>query len=410
MKINRPSGLAALTGFLLAFSAFQSANAQSITGFTVLNTPNDAVNRHTNVIVKGVSGNGSVVVGQANAPNGVLAFRWTAAGGFVDLTTPAAKTSIANAVSYSGDICVGLFQTADLNDMQAVCWGLPGNALTLIPLLPFSDSPGINNAATAISADGKIVVGYCGHITPPFFTSSSFHDTGFAWTINKQNIQNSTLAQLSQKYQFDHPLGVANNGSTVLIVGGIERKPDAESFAPRGYDAQKWSLDDGASVDLISIAGVDAPYFGTAYAVSADLSTIVGENIAHYIGRPMSYSSPACVWYSNLSDQPARILSGYNLLSSEDSSALAVSQDGSVIVGAGGPNFAGAFLWSQDNPTLRDLRAELISKYGIVIDNNLSLDKATGVTKVGNEIVIVGNGHCGTDLANSVGWIARVTP
>lgn len=97
----------------------------------------------------GVNGDGSVVVGTS----GSYAFRWTAAGGMVDLGSLGGVISAANAVSADGAVVVGYATLADGTD-RAFRW-TAGAGMTSLGLL----NGGTYSEASAISDDGSVIVG-----------------------------------------------------------------------------------------------------------------------------------------------------------------------------------------------------------------------------------------------------------
>lgn len=107
----------------------------------------------------GVSGNGTVIVGDADFPAGGFtrkgAFRW-AGGSFTDLI-PGTNSSLATAVTGDGTVVVGQVGTTTVS--TAFRWTIPPP-----PALPISQPIGPlptheTAAATAVSDNGKIVVG-----------------------------------------------------------------------------------------------------------------------------------------------------------------------------------------------------------------------------------------------------------
>jgi probable HAF family extracellular repeat protein len=101
-----------------------------------------------------VSGDGTVVVGNANPRNVRSAFRWTATGGLQELAGPVGLTgeTLAFAASRDGSVIVGSAGAAAAS--KAVRW-VDGVAQVL------GDAGNAERAATAlgVSADGSVVVG-----------------------------------------------------------------------------------------------------------------------------------------------------------------------------------------------------------------------------------------------------------
>ena len=110
-----------------------------------------------------MSADGSVVVGEAdNASNNHYAFRWTSAGGMVNLGTLGGTYASANAVSTNGSVVVG--ESQDINNtshafrwtsatgMQTVEAWLTASGVTVSPLLH-------TTSALLVSANGAVVAG-----------------------------------------------------------------------------------------------------------------------------------------------------------------------------------------------------------------------------------------------------------
>ena len=109
----------------------------------------------------GVSADGSVVVGWArNAAEQGRAFRWTQATGMIDLGTLGGSSSTAYGASADGSVVVGSAETAAFQG-RAFRWTASGGMedlnLTYAALLTSGSSLW---GATAISPDGRYIVGY----------------------------------------------------------------------------------------------------------------------------------------------------------------------------------------------------------------------------------------------------------
>lgn len=107
----------------------------------------------------GISGDGSVIVGDAASALGVDAFRWTEADGFVALADvlETAFTSIAEAASADGEVIVGSAPTG------AFVWTPEDGMRRLDEVLAglAVDTDGwMLNRAMGVSADGATIVGY----------------------------------------------------------------------------------------------------------------------------------------------------------------------------------------------------------------------------------------------------------
>jgi len=104
----------------------------------------------------GISGDGTVVVGQGTGASGPEAFMWTDSDGMVGLGDLAGGTfeSRANAISSDGSVIVG-YGTSALG-VEAFVWTDSDGMVGLDDLADGS----FESVANAVSADGSVVVGY----------------------------------------------------------------------------------------------------------------------------------------------------------------------------------------------------------------------------------------------------------
>ncbi len=108
-------------------------------------------------IAKGVSADGSVVVGDSSGVNGTEAFRWTQTGGMIGLGAfPGGVIfqSRANGVSADGSVIVGYGTNVDGNK-EAFRWTQADGMVGLGDLL----GGGFESQAYGVSADGSVIVG-----------------------------------------------------------------------------------------------------------------------------------------------------------------------------------------------------------------------------------------------------------
>ena len=109
-------------------------------------------------VVNGISGNGLAVVGNSVD----RAFKWSQAGGFVNLgVLPGYQSSSARDANHDGSIVVGTLSNGSGSEPQAFRWTQATGMQGL----------GANTRGIAISGDGSTVIGEFG--TAPF---------GFIWT------------------------------------------------------------------------------------------------------------------------------------------------------------------------------------------------------------------------------------
>jgi probable HAF family extracellular repeat protein len=308
----------------------------------------------------GVSADGQVVVGRSVSTSGYEAYRWTASGGMVGLGTLTGMTvSQANAVSADGSVIVGIVGTDLYPSGPAFRWTASGGMTSL-------DSTGMLIAdAMAVSADGSVVVG-CGS------TSSSSGNEAYRWTASGGALP---LGDFEGGRVNSRAFGVSADGSVVVGRG---------TTSTTGTDAFRWTAAGG----LEALADSSGGHCDFANAVSADGSVIVG------FGHSDSGYQGAYRWTASDGMVGLGVLPGDSY-----SYALAVSGDGSVVVGYSGSD---AFFWTQGLGVcnLQDL-------LGPSVPGGWQLNTATGVTRDGSTVTVVGNG-INPDGSNEA-WIVTIT-
>ncbi|TAJ10124.1 MAG: PEP-CTERM sorting domain-containing protein [Planctomycetota bacterium] len=112
----------------------------------------------------GISADGSTIVGLSAGAGGVFAFRWTAGTGMQSIGDLAGGSAFsrANGISADGSVIVG--QSIGPNGMEAFVWTSAQGVRSLKEMLLVDhgiDTSGWTlEVATAVSADGRTVVGY----------------------------------------------------------------------------------------------------------------------------------------------------------------------------------------------------------------------------------------------------------
>lgn len=190
---------------------------------------------------QGVSSDGSTIVGYYFIPNGAQAFSFTN-GVRTDLTLAGKAFSQANAVSANGQVVVGIAYP-DVSLATATRWvnGV-GTDLGLL-------AGGTWSYALGVSADGSVVAGY---------GNSAAGTRAFRWEGGVKTI----LPTLS-----GNTFGLGVSGDGTVIVGQSQT-------ASNKFHAFRWS----AATGIVDIEA-DANAISTAYATNSDGSVVVGSTL-----------------------------------------------------------------------------------------------------------------------------------
>jgi probable HAF family extracellular repeat protein len=308
----------------------------------------------------GVSGDGSVVVGQSYSANGAEAFRWTTSGGMVGLGfLPGGESSSqANGVSGDGSVVVGYSDFA--NGAEAFRWTTSGGMVGLgfLPGGFYNSSP-----AYGVSGDGSVVVGISTSISTSYFEA-------FRWTTSGGMVGLGFLPSSGDPYNNrSGALGVSGDGSVVVGYSGEQ--------------AFRWTTSEGM-VGLGFLPGGNSSF---ARGVSGDGSVVVGNS-----------GQQAFRWTTSGGMVGLGFLPGGFY-----SQANGVSDDGSVVVGySNSANEGGAFRWTTSGG-MRNLQDVLTTDFGLNL-TGWELSEANGISADGLTIVGVGTNPSGHNEA----WIARL--
>lgn len=246
-------------------------------------------------VATATSADGSVVVGTLASP--VHAFRWTAAGGLQDLGLPPGGTeSKALDVSADGNIVVGTATTAQ--GSLAWIWD------EAVGMRSIGTLGADANGATAVSADGMIVVGYSGH-------------HAFRWTSEDGMVDISPDVPDTGTAS---ALAISADGTTIV---GAYLPTQGVGMIPLQF---RWTAANGFE-DLVSPEWGD---ISPGHAYDADSS---GSHIFGALFQSFGYAS---VWSRTTGtiklapylESEGMDLTGWNLLE-----ASAASDDGDVVVG-----------------------------------------------------------------------------
>lgn len=314
-----------------------------------------------NSSARGVSSDGSVVVGSSASTHGTEAFRWTSTNGMVSLgdLPGGAVLSQASGVSADGSVVVGLSQSANGN--EAFRW-TSGEGIARLGDLP----TGISSALVyGISGDGTVVVGQL---------QSMQGSNAFRW---------GTGGNLEMIAGLSTATAASADGS--VVVG--------QTFSSAGFEAFRWTSSEGM-VRLGNLPG--GKLQSSATGVSSDGSVVVGQS-----SSPLGFE--AFRWTKSRGMVGLGDLPGGHF----GSAASGVSADGQVVIGystvADGTK---AFIWDSTNG-MRDLQKVLETEYGLRAQlAGWTLTEATAISADGSTVVGTGSNPAGHMEA----WRARLTP
>ena len=213
----------------------------------------------------GVSADGSTVVGESVTASGPYhAFRATG-GGANDLGALSDGGSFANGVSADGSVAAGWTYGPGSMDAQACVWRKDGQLVGLGDLAGGTILGGFNSTATAVSADGSVVVG------ESIVSASTFH--AFRWTDPGAGVDPSTGMV---------DLGALGDGSSKAYAVSA----DGKVIVGDSGEAFIWTPDGGMQSlrDLLDVKyGLGQELAGwtlfAATGISADGLVIVGTGI-----------------------------------------------------------------------------------------------------------------------------------
>jgi probable HAF family extracellular repeat protein len=268
----------------------------------------------------GTNADGSVVVGSSGDLAGPYAFRWTSAGGMVNIN-PDRGDSAAFAVSDDGEVVVGHLSGGAAS--EAFRWTSSGGTIRL-GHLPSTDRR--YSSALNVSADGSFVVGHS--------TAKADKLEAFRWTSNAGMVG---LGHLPGKELVSEATAISADGS--VVVGW-----SSDSYLGPGAltrEAFRWTSDEG----MVGLGDLPGGVFQSwAADVSPDGSVVVGSG-------SFVQGQEAVVWdrqhgmrsiKSLLTDQGID-LTGWRL-----TEATAIAADGFTVVGNGRNPAGGTEAWIAD--------------------------------------------------------------
>ncbi len=362
---------------LTFFLSITPLYAQSFTGIGDL--PGGEYYSYANAI----SADGKVVVGAskstATASNqfNTVAIRWTETGGLVVLgdLPGGAYNSNAFGVSANGSVIVG--ESASTNSSSNAAWNEAFRWTQSGGMQALGDLSGGNFGSLAwnISADGNVIVGQG--------VSHNGYEA-FRWTSSGGLV---ALGDLSGGTFSSCALDASGNGS-VIVGYGTSGHNTPPYYSTEGF---KWTQA-GGMVALGDLAG--GLYHSTAYAISDDATVIVGSSIN---GPGPFYQA---IYWKNGTKHLIP-----NLTGAQSSDALAVSGNGSVIVGQSyhGSSVQKVWIWKQSTGT-KELKNVLVNDYGLNL-TGWELTIPTGISHDGLTIVGTGSNPSG----KTEGWVAKLS-
>jgi len=368
-------------------------------------------------IVHGVSADGSVVVGASNTGTTEdEAFRWTAAAGMQGLGYLPGGQSFSSAFASSpdGSVVTGwsgskVFRWVDLNGNGTVELSekLDNNAG-----FGLGDFPGTQPKSIAfdLSADSSIIVG--ASAGPSGLEAFRWKDQNGNGLIDPDEQLDGNYA----KFGFgDFPTGIfasearntTPNGSVVVGMANSDRGEEAyrwTEFNSNGVIDLDEKLDNNPEFGLGHLAGgTDG---SAAYDVSANAAVVVGwanSDSGQEAFRWEDLDLDGVVDSEEKLDVNPQFALGDLPGGQVDSTAYAVSADGSVVVGYGTTdNGRRAFIWDTVNG-MRSLQSILVSDWGLDLGSWMLLE-ARGISADGLTIVGIGINPNG----DTEGWIANI--
>ncbi len=314
------------TELFYTYQGFRWSAATGMVALGIIDGPPDVTGTWGSG-ARGVSGDGSVIVGEATRyPTFRQAYRWTASTGLVGLGVPgdpAETYSIARGVSGDGSVVIGEM-SGEIRE-QAFRWTASEGLVPLGFLDPAAAAP--FSLAFGISADGTVIVGAS--------LNSSSNAEAFRWSAADGMEPHGILDP--EPFAFSLAFGVSADGSVVVGALGSDY---SEAF--------RWTESTGMLRLGLGPLGAGS----AANATSADGSIVVGS----------SDGDEALIWdevggMRSLRDVLA-IDFGLDLAGWQLTNAVDISDDGRTIVGNGtGPQGFQAWIAQIPEPSSAGLAA-----------------------------------------------------
>lgn len=310
----------------------------------------------------GVSADGVVAVGASFAPppqDIPEAFRWTAKTGMVGLGNLSNTIgSFAQASNSDGSVIAGSGTIFDIK--LAFRWTEATGMEHLNPVN--SELPAA--IATGISADGSVIVGGA---------KGGFMPEAYRWTADGGLVGLGTLSGSGGSSCAE---GVSADGN---IITGASTKGSEQILTFR------WTKESG----MVGLPLLDEALASEGFDISPDGNIIVGTTTFSDQGI---ISVEATIWNND------EVMGLGKIPGFPDSSAQAVSKDGSIVIGNSSGSSETAFIWDEQNG-MRSLIDVLVNEG---LEEELQgwvLIKAEGISDDGRVIVGTGINPIGLDEA-----------
>jgi probable HAF family extracellular repeat protein len=359
---------------------------------------------------------GSVVVGWAsNAGGGRRAFRWTEATGMVDISPPDAIEAYASLVSDDGSAVTGWFSTMDSARLQIFRWTSAGGAVDL------GEIPGgIEGAPAYLSPDGSVVAGNgipsCANDGSCESTSVFFHWSEEGGMENIGTLPGYTFCNLTFPTEVSYgpmmtgycggddryepfiwseadglrglgalPTGIASGPSAVSEDGRVAM---FQGRTAAGVEvAWRWTADSGVSEIAPSADYYSVEVRGFRWGMSADGSVA--------IGMLRSFNETRAVRFTSGGLEMLAVPDGH-----ETTGPLGVSRDGRTIAGSSGPAAgpSNAVAWLNDDVVIV---SDALAAAGVALGDGVTLPYASAFPNG----VIVGDAYTPN---GTLAWIATL--
>jgi probable HAF family extracellular repeat protein len=323
----------------------------------------------------GISNNGNFVVGGARSSNGPSeAFRWNSSGmiGLGDFPGGFFQ-SIANGVSSDGSVVVGLGDSA--GRQNAFRW-VSGTGMVNLGYLPGGGSILFSSSvATGVSGNGNVVVGNSSS------NNAGANNEAFRWTSSGM----AGLGDLPGGIFRSSASAVSNDGNIIVGYG----------TSSSGQEAFRWAS--SGMVGLGDLAG--GSIYSYASATSNDGNAIVGRSGSSSGNEAFRWTPTGMIGLGDL------------LGGSFFSEANGISGDGNTVVGRGSTALGDeAFLWTPNNGMV-NLRDSLLAS-GVDLTGWSVLSSATAISNDGTTIVGYGthNGNREAFAVRSPSWVSVPAP